>query len=55
MNRDIDLEQCRIFSERDVYAAWDNVGEVSMDFKGLHRLHSETRFIRHLKVLMQMF
>ena len=38
MNRDIDLEQCRIFSERDVYAAWDNVGKLSMDFKGLHRL-----------------
>ena len=38
--RDINRDQCEIFRERDIYAAWDNVGEptLSMDFMGPHRL-----------------
>ena len=38
--RDINREQCEVFRERDIYAAWDNVSEptLSMDFMGPHRL-----------------
>ena len=38
--RDIHREQCEVFRENDIYAAWDSVSEptLSMDFMGPHRL-----------------
>ena len=38
--RDINREQCEVFRENDIYAAWDSVSEptLSMDFMGPHRL-----------------
>ena len=38
--RDVHREECEIFREKNIFAAWDNVDEptLTMDFMGAHRL-----------------
>ena len=53
--RDVHREECEIFKEKDIYAAWNSVDEptLSMDFMGPHRLLLAIKKDPTLKILLK--
>ena len=54
--KEVHAEECQVFKEKDIYAAWDNVDEptLSMDFMGAHRLLLAVRKDPKLRDLLKL-